>query len=113
MRRPGRGGDDRATLAIRFNPNWANATMSPAFQKQASITLRSREPKPSCCDHPRGKKRSKKIVQQEVKIVDINTTDPLDLQIILLDPSSDVQHHIKLKNDLFAGESRRKLFERQ
>jgi hypothetical protein len=62
---------------------------------------------------PTRKKAQQKIVQQEVKVVDINTTDPLDLQIILLDPSSDVQHHIKLKDDLFAGESRRKLFERQ
>jgi hypothetical protein len=35
----------------------------------------------------------------------------LDLQIILLDPSSDAQHRIKLKDDLFAGESRRKLFD--
>jgi hypothetical protein len=60
---------------------------------------------------PSRKKAQQKIVQQEVKVVDINTTDPLDLQIILLDPSSDVQHRIKLKDDLFAGESRRKLFD--
>jgi hypothetical protein len=60
---------------------------------------------------PSRKKAQQKIVQQEVKVVDINTADPLDLQIILLDPSSDVQHRIKLKDDLFAGESRRKLFD--
>jgi hypothetical protein len=57
------------------------------------------------------KKATQKIVQQEVKVVDINTTDPLDLQIILLDPSSDVQHRIKFKDDLFAGEGRRRLFD--
>jgi hypothetical protein len=60
---------------------------------------------------PSRKRAQQKIVQQEVKVVDINTTDPLDLQIILLDPFSDVQHRIKLKDDLFAGDSRRRLFD--
>ncbi|APO53862.1 hypothetical protein LUI11_01860 [Bradyrhizobium diazoefficiens] len=60
---------------------------------------------------PSRKRAQQKIVQQEVKVVDINTTDPLDLQIILLDPFSETQHRIKLKDDLFAGESRRKLFD--
>jgi hypothetical protein len=60
---------------------------------------------------PSRKKAQQKIVQQEVKVVDINTTDPLDLQIILQDPSSDAQYRIRLKDDLFAGESRRKLFD--
>ncbi len=60
---------------------------------------------------PTRKRAQQKIVQQEVKVVDINTTDPLDLQVILLDPFSDAQHRIKLKDDLFAGESRRKLFD--
>ncbi|UYO43895.1 hypothetical protein KQX63_21370 [Rhodopseudomonas palustris] len=59
---------------------------------------------------PSRKKATQKIIQQEVKVVDINTTDPLDLQIVLLDPSSEVQHRIRFKDDLFAGESRHKLF---
>ena len=60
---------------------------------------------------PTRKKAQQKIIHQEVKVVDINTTDPLDLQIVLLDPSSDAQHRMKFKDDLFAGESRHKLFE--
>ena len=60
---------------------------------------------------PTRKKAQQKIVQQEIKVVDINTTDPLDLLIILLDPSNDVQHRIKFKDDLFAGEGRHRLFE--
>lgn len=60
---------------------------------------------------PTRKKAQQKIVQQEVKVVDINTTDPLDLQIILLDPSTSIQHRIKFKDDLFAGEGRHKLFD--
>jgi hypothetical protein len=57
------------------------------------------------------KKAQQKIVQQEVKVVDINTTDPSDLQIILTDPSTDSQYRIKFKDDLFAGEGRHRLFE--
>jgi hypothetical protein len=60
---------------------------------------------------PTRKRAQQKIVQQEVKVVDINTTDPSDLQIILLDPSSDAQHRIRFKDDLFAGEGRHKLFD--
>jgi hypothetical protein len=60
---------------------------------------------------PTRKKLTQKIIQQQVKVVDINTTDPLDLQIILLDPSTDHQHRIKFKDDLFAGEGRHRLFE--
>jgi hypothetical protein len=60
---------------------------------------------------PSRKKAQQKIIQQEVKVVDINTTDPFDLQIVLLDPSSDIQHRIKFKDDLFAGENRHKLFD--
>jgi hypothetical protein len=57
------------------------------------------------------KKAQQKVVQQEVKVVDINTTDPHDLLIVLLDPSTDVQHRLRFKDDLFAGENRHKLFE--
>jgi hypothetical protein len=60
---------------------------------------------------PTRKKAQQKVVQQEVKVVAINTTDPLDLQIVLLDPSTHAQHRMKFKDDLFAGESRHKLFE--
>jgi hypothetical protein len=60
---------------------------------------------------PTRKKAQQKIVQQEVKVVDINTTDPFDLQIILSEPSSGVQHRIKFKDDLFAGEGRHRLFD--
>ena len=60
---------------------------------------------------PTRKKAQQKIIQQEVKVVDINTTDPLDLQIILTDPSTESQYRIKFKDDLFAGEGRHKLFE--
>jgi hypothetical protein len=60
---------------------------------------------------PTRKRAQQKIVKQEVKVVDINTTDPSDLQIILWDPSSEVQHRIRFKDDLFAGEGRHKLFD--
>jgi hypothetical protein len=60
---------------------------------------------------PTRKRAQQKIIKQEVKVVDINTTDPSDLQIILFDPSSDAQHRIRFKDDLFAGEGRHKLFD--
>ena len=60
---------------------------------------------------PTRKKAQQKIVQQEVKVVDINTIDPFDLQIILWDPSTDVQHRIKFKDDLFASYNRHRLFD--
>jgi hypothetical protein len=60
---------------------------------------------------PTRKRSQQKIVQQEMKVVDINTTDPLNLQIVLLDPSTDDQHRIRFKDDLFAGESRHQLFD--
>jgi len=44
-------------------------------------------------------------------VVDINTIDPFDLQIILWDPSTDVQHRIKFKDDLFASYNRHRLFD--
>jgi hypothetical protein len=60
---------------------------------------------------PTRKRAQQKIVQQEVKVVAINTTDPLDRQIVLLDPSTQSQHRMRFKDDLFAGASRHKLFE--
>ncbi|WP_439359314.1 hypothetical protein [Bradyrhizobium sp. DASA03007] len=60
---------------------------------------------------PSRKKAQQKIIQQEVKVVDINTTDPADLQIVLMDPITNGQHRIRFKDDLFAGESRHRLFE--
>jgi hypothetical protein len=60
---------------------------------------------------PTRKKAVQKIVQQEVRVVDINTTDPLDLQVVLMDPATDDQHRIKFKDDLFAGDIRHRLFD--
>jgi hypothetical protein len=60
---------------------------------------------------PTRKRAQQKIIKQQVKVVDINTTDPSDLQIILLEPSSDIQHRIRFKDDLFAGKGRHKLFD--
>jgi hypothetical protein len=60
---------------------------------------------------PSRKKAVQKIMQQEMKVVDINTTDAFDLQIVLLDPATDEQHRLRFKDDLFAGESRHRLFE--
>jgi len=59
---------------------------------------------------PSRKKAVQKVVQQEMKVVDINTTDPFDLQIVLLDPTTDEQHRLRFKDDLFAEENRHRLF---
>ena len=56
------------------------------------------------------KKAEPKIVQQRIKVVDINTSDPFDLQVVLVDPSRDAQYKIRLKDDLFAGPNRKALF---
>jgi hypothetical protein len=60
---------------------------------------------------PARKRAETKIVIQQVKVVDINTTDPLDLQIVLMEPVTLAQHRIKFKDSLFAGADRHVLFE--
>jgi hypothetical protein len=57
------------------------------------------------------KKPELRIVAQRIKVVDINTADPFDLQIVLMDPVSSAQYRIRLKDDLFAGANRRALFD--
>jgi hypothetical protein len=56
------------------------------------------------------KKAEPKVVQQRIKVVDINTADPYDLQVVLVDPSRNAQYRIRLKDDLFAGDNRKALF---
>lgn len=60
---------------------------------------------------PTRRKPEQRIVQTQMRVVDINTSDPMDLQIILMNAASGVQHRIKLKNDLFAAANSHALFE--
>jgi len=46
-----------------------------------------------------------------VKVVDINTSDPFDLAIMLIDVTTDAPYRIKFKDNLFAGQDRHKLFQ--
>lgn len=46
-----------------------------------------------------------------VKVVDINTSDPVDLAIALIDVESTVTYRIRFKDNLFAGPDRHKLFQ--
>jgi hypothetical protein len=57
------------------------------------------------------KKPETKIVKQRIRVVDINTSDQLDLNLVLMDPDTNVQHRIKFTDSLFAGPDRHKLFE--
>lgn len=59
---------------------------------------------------PSRKKAEPKVIQQRIKVVDINTADPYDLQVVLVDPSRNAQYRVRLKDDLFAGENRKALF---
>lgn len=57
------------------------------------------------------KKPETKFVKQRIRVVAINTSDPLDLNLVLMDPDTLVQHRIKFTDSLFAGPDRHKLFE--
>jgi hypothetical protein len=46
-----------------------------------------------------------------MRIVDINTADPADLQFVIMDPETRVQHRIKFTDSLFASPDRHRLFE--
>ena len=50
------------------------------------------------------------FVKQAVRVVDINTEDPRDLQLVILDPTHGVQYRMKFPDTLFASEDRHKLF---
>lgn len=57
------------------------------------------------------KKPEIKYVRQRIKVVDINTSDPTDLSLILKEIDSTEEHRIKFKDDIFAGQHRKKLFD--
>jgi hypothetical protein len=56
------------------------------------------------------KKPELAFVKQRMRVIDINTSDPFDLQIILMDPSTGAQHRMKFNDALFATCDRAKLF---
>ena len=51
-----------------------------------------------------------RVVQQQMRVIDINTGDPQNLQFILLDEESGDQHRLKLVDSLFASRDRQSLF---
>jgi hypothetical protein len=60
---------------------------------------------------PSRKRAETKLVVQQVQVVDINTADPFDLQIVLMEPSTKQQHRIRFKDSLFAATDRHVLFD--
>lgn len=56
------------------------------------------------------RKAQVRIVKQEMRVVDINTEDPLDIQFVLLDEATGDQHRLRSKDTLFSAEDRTKLF---
>jgi hypothetical protein len=60
---------------------------------------------------PARKKAEVRHVVQSVQVVNINTSDPYDLQIVIMDPRTKDQYKFRFKDDLFSGPSRERLFE--
>ncbi len=56
------------------------------------------------------KKPDVTFVKQPVRVIDINTADERDLQIVLLDPKTGEEHRMKFTDTLFASDDRHKLF---
>jgi hypothetical protein len=58
------------------------------------------------------RRRSESVpVIKRVKVIDINTEDIFDLQIVLVDVETDAHYRIRFKDSLFAGADRHKLFQ--
>jgi hypothetical protein len=51
-----------------------------------------------------------RYVKQEMRVIDINTEDALNLSFVLLDDDSGDQHRLKSADTLFAQDDRKKLF---
>lgn len=57
------------------------------------------------------KKPEPRIVQQQMRVVDINTSDLSDLKIVLMDPDTKAEYKMKFRDNLFAGPDRGRLFD--
>lgn len=57
------------------------------------------------------KKSETSISIQRMRVVDINTDNPSDLQIVIKTPDGGEEYRIKLEDSLFAGPQRDKLFD--
>ena len=52
-----------------------------------------------------------KIIVEPMQVVDINTSDHFNLQVVLMEPETGAQHRITFKDNLFSGADRHKLFD--
>jgi hypothetical protein len=57
------------------------------------------------------KRPEPKIVIQQFRIVDINTSDSTNIQVVIMEPETNSQYRVKVVDTLFAGEDRKKLFD--
>jgi hypothetical protein len=56
-------------------------------------------------------KAEPEIVKMQIRVIDINTDDPINIQVVIRDLQDDGEYRIKLSDSLFAKDDRNKLFE--
>lgn len=57
------------------------------------------------------KRSSKKIVEQEMRVVDVNTSDPLHTSVIIEDPVNDRQFKVTFRDAIIEEDQKEKVFD--